>query len=622
VPVSDIVGALAALGEGKPEELLGLAECGWLDVKGGVYRLDEPGGAEELAKDVAAFANAKTGGLLLVGYKTRKEHDAELIDEVRPVPRDTVDRDRYRKLIRERVTPAPREVDVDCVDCGNRKVIVVIYVPAQPPARLPHVVAAPSRTPDASRYSVAVPVREGDATAWLPQAEIQRLLSAGWKETGGPSDEFLDGLIEKAVTAARRDPPVPAREIAIGEGEPGWKGPFQQAWNELMERGLRIGDPASVVHWDGPGVVQHFEASHLLFGWVLCALPHRRPVAVEGETWQGLKRAGAGALGGDALAAVGFPVPAAGETRIADQSATSIELTGGRWGNGNLVRGPDSTGWRWEPAVSFSMNMTRSATTWTSSGAQRLLRVRAVATLPWAAARELTITHDRRSELEQQLPVSRLAGLVTTLSVHRGADLRAASWTRGPHQNASDWLSCSTAISTPDGRHALEAEVMIGLPHATDSSVATCAELRVLDLGAWAEAIGQAGGRLTSADLRLSAAEIAEFFAVAWQTVTETLPRAATGNPMTMAWTDPPAVHLRVEAEARFDNPPPRVPSLDDYVDLTALGSTDRGQLREMAVTVTAPLLLDQGVRRSRTNEAILYMARQFGFLDAGADLL
>jgi len=64
------------------------------------------------------------------------------------------------------------------------------------------------------------------------------------------------------------------------------------------------------------------------------------------------------------------------------------------------------------------------------------------------------------------------------------------------------------------------------------------------------------------------------------------------------------------------------MPSLDDYVDLTALGSTGRGQLREMAVTITTPLRLDQDVHRSKTNGAILYVAWQFGFLGADTDPL
>ena len=79
VLVSDVDGARAALRAGRPEDLLDVTECGWLDVKSGVYRLDDPASAEELAKDVAAFANTKTGGLLLIGFSTRKDpHQIEL----------------------------------------------------------------------------------------------------------------------------------------------------------------------------------------------------------------------------------------------------------------------------------------------------------------------------------------------------------------------------------------------------------------------------------------------------------------------------------------------------------------------------------------------------------------
>ena len=100
MPATDIDSARTALRADRPGELLGLAECGWLDAKGGIYRLDEPAGPEELAKDVAGFANARTGGLLLVGFSTRKEHDSEILDQVRPVPRSLVDLDQHRKRSR------------------------------------------------------------------------------------------------------------------------------------------------------------------------------------------------------------------------------------------------------------------------------------------------------------------------------------------------------------------------------------------------------------------------------------------------------------------------------------------------------------------------------------------
>ncbi len=616
MPVSDIDGARAALRDGKPAELLGLAECGWLDVKDGVYPLDDPAKAEELVKDVAGFANARTGGLVLVGFSTRKEHDGEVLDDVRPVPRALVDLDRHRKLIRERVIPSPRGVSVEWIDCGQDNGILVIDVPAQPVARLPYVVPGPTRTANVSRLSVAIPVREADSTPWLPQAEIQRLLAAGWTATGGPSEEFLSSLIEQAVSAAHRNPPPPGPAFQIGEGEPGWKGLFQQAWNELMKEHIWIGEPATDVYTEGPGVVQHFESHLSLFGWVICALPYQRPVVVAGEVWQALRAAGAGAPDGNPLAAVGLPAPAPQATRVIDAQATGVDLTGGRWGKGKLLRDAGGEEWHWEPVVRFDMNMTRAAGYWTADGAAQQLRLRAVANLPWADAGELAIASQRRLDLEQAWPISELAGVVTALSRRRGADLRAAVWSRGPNRNALDAFSYSSVIAAPDGPVALSVEVMTALPSTMNFSVVTCAEMRVEDLSAWAEALAAAGARPRQ-DLRLSMEEVAEFFAVAWQTATEKLAAVVKDNASAMLWADPPTVELRLSAERRYDSTPHPQPMLDDYIDMSSFGRSDRGQLREMAVTITAPQRLDPSDRRNQTLDAMVYMAHQFGFLEA-----
>jgi hypothetical protein len=615
VPVSDIDEARAALRAGKPGELLGVAECGWLDAKGGVYHLDDPAGAEELVKDVAGFANARAGGLLVVGFSTRKEHDGETLDAVRPVPRAQVDLDRHRKLIRERVIPPPRGVSVEWIDCGSGNGILVIDVPAQPAARLPHVVPGPTRTPNVSRMSVAVPVREGDATPWLPQAEIQRLLAAGWTATGGPSEQVLSSLIERAITAARRDrPPEPGFELGVGE--PGWKGHFHQAWNDLMNQRIWIGHPATEVFAEGPGVVQHFESELSLFGWVICALPHQRPVAVAGEVWQALQAAGAGALGGDPLAAIGFPVPSPQATQVIDAQAQSVDLTGGRWGKGRLVRLAGGTGWRWEPVVRFSMDMTRAAGYWTADPAVRQLRLRVIASLPRADASELAITGQRHRALQQALPESDLAHAIIALSRHRGADLEAAEWKRGPNRNALDAFSYSSLIAAPDGQTALSAEVMMALPNTMNSDLVTCAEIRIEDLTAWAVALAAAGAPPRQ-DLRLSMQEVADFFGVAWQTATEQLATVVTADSTTAVWTDPPTVELRLTAERRYDGTPAPPPMLDDYIDLHALGRSDRGQLREMAVTIIAPQHLEQPDRQNQTRKALVFMAHQFGFLEA-----
>lgn len=119
----------------------------------------------------------------------------------------------------------------------------------------------------------------------------------------------------------------------------------------------------------------------------------------------------------------------------------------------------------------FSMSMTRAAGYWTAQPTPRQLRLRAVATVPRVDAGQLAITPQRRSDLVHNLPISNLAGLVTTLSQRRGATLRAAQWNRGPNHNALDALSYSMVISTPDSKVAAAAEVMVALPNTMESSV-------------------------------------------------------------------------------------------------------------------------------------------------------
>jgi hypothetical protein len=210
-----------------------------------------------------------------------------------------------------------------------------------------------------------------------------------------------------------------------------------------------------------------------------------------------------------------------------------------------------------------------------------------------------------------------LAGAVMTLSRSRGADLRAANWTRRPNRNALDALSYSIRITAPDGRTALSAEVMMALPGTMNSSLITCAEARITDLTAWAEALA-ASGAPPFRDLRLLWEEVAEFLTIVWQTATETLAAAVTGNTAAMLWADPPTVELRLTAERRFDNTP--LPVLDEYIDMSPLGRSDRGTLREMAVTITAPPRPGPPGRRSLTRTALVYMTQQSGFLDASTD--
>ncbi|MGW0764470.1 AlbA family DNA-binding domain-containing protein [Streptomyces sp. NPDC002676] len=217
--------ARQALCEGRPEALLGLEESGWLDVKSGPYQLDKPSGKEELAKDVAGFANTSTGGLVLIGFGTKQADSVETVSTLVPVPRNQVDVDRYRKVIDERVVPVVRDLSVHWLDCGGGKGILVIDIPKQPANSLPFVIPGPTSPDSRLKKTVAVPMRRGDRIPQLPIEELQRLLAAGWAATGGPAEEFRSDRVKagRVLTAVPSDAPwirvlaqqAPMRRVSV-----------------------------------------------------------------------------------------------------------------------------------------------------------------------------------------------------------------------------------------------------------------------------------------------------------------------------------------------------------------------------------------------------------------------
>ncbi|WP_351233768.1 hypothetical protein [Streptomyces sp. NPDC002133] len=144
---------------------------------------------EELVKDVASFANALTGGLLIIGFKTSTANAVETVSEVNPVPRERVNVDTYRKLIDERVFPQIQGLRLDWIDRGDDKVVLSIDIPAQPHAARPFVIPAPTGKNGSSSVGIAIPVRRGDRTVFWSPPEAHRHLSAGWMVIGAPSED-------------------------------------------------------------------------------------------------------------------------------------------------------------------------------------------------------------------------------------------------------------------------------------------------------------------------------------------------------------------------------------------------------------------------------------------------
>ncbi|WP_030396118.1 ATP-binding protein [Kitasatospora purpeofusca] len=608
MPETGLEQARTALYAYNPSALLGFLECRWLDAKGAPYELKSPSAVEELAKDIASFANSTEGGVIVLGIGTRLENGQEILDRLLPFDRSSVDLDQMRKLLRERITPAPRNVSIEWIEHGGPgQGIVFIDVPPQAVGNLPHVVAAPNGKPgQVNPVTVAVPLRESDGTHWLPRTEVQRLLSLGLAVSGAPSRTLHD-LVDKLTAGDKAEP-----RYHVGQGAPGREVAFRRAYDGLGGSAV-LGEPTAAAYEDGPGLVQHFAALGDKTGWVLCALPGRSVVAVAEPLWQHLLAGGSGAPGGQALAAVGFPAPPAGGTPTALlEDAETVELVGGAWGPGQLTVTTDGEPiWRPTPAISF--DLPRAAGNWTADAPAPKLRVRALATLPWAAARELEVIPERRRTLLQALPFCPLAAAARTLSLRHGVDMPMGMWAPGPHRNAADAVSYSSTRHSEDGP-ALTAAVMLALPNATDSAVVSCAEVRLEGTAAQPAA---PEARASRPYRILSLEEVEETLLAAWRTATEVLPSAVGDTNAPRPWSQPPTVLLQIATGSPHGT---AAPSLDRFVDLAPFGSSDRAPLTEMSVTITADPQLTDGKRRLLLRRALVRMAQAFGYIDAAED--
>ncbi|MER5698786.1 RNA-binding domain-containing protein [Streptomyces mirabilis] len=607
MPKMDLEAVRTALRSHNPTALLELPEGQWLDAKKAPYEMRDPHAVEELAKDVAAFANGG-GGIIVVGITTRLEHGREILDKAVPVERSSVDLDQWRKLIRQHITPAPRRVSVEWSDDGQGACVVYIDVPAQDPGCL-FVVAAPTGKNGAPRTdTVAVPIREADGTHWLPRTELQRLLSRGVAASGMPTAQALAELLRETVTRAQPEP-APAGP-QIGQGLPSRRQEIREAYEQLRTAGL--GRPVGEAYTRGPAALQEFEGGEGQPGWVLCVVGGRAPVAVAQPVWQAIRAAGRDGAGGHPLAVVGYPVPGADRADrrspwAVPPDAQNVDLDGGSWGAGQLVRSGRGV-WRWEPAERLGFIVSRYSRNWTAQQPAPQLRLRALVTWPWTETAGLQITPGKRQDLERALPYNALAGAVTILSQRRGADLPAAHWDRGPGRNTPTAVSYTSTITAPSDRRAVSAAVMMSV----EDTVVTCADVLIEDASAWAALLPPGAGTQLGLD------EVQALLLAAWESAAETLPDAVV-DPVRMRWSAPPTTELRLSAEGPHDQPSP---GLGTLIDLEALGPGEDNIRPEMAVTITRSPIMHNEERQAVLRRALVHMARHFGYVWAKEELL
>lgn len=196
---------VAALAAHRSGDLLGTAEAGWVEFKRQPYDLDRPAGKFELAKDVAAMANAN-GGVIVIGVATSSPpHEVlEVASEIRPFAKELGRVDAMKGVLKDWVVP-PQRPSLSWFESapGLGQFLLVVTVQPLPERERPALV---SRTVDedgrARTRTFGLPVRRGDDTNWLTADHVRLLIRDGMAaRDAGPPQGLTAGGADGALRA-------------------------------------------------------------------------------------------------------------------------------------------------------------------------------------------------------------------------------------------------------------------------------------------------------------------------------------------------------------------------------------------------------------------------------------
>lgn len=170
--------AAALVHAGHARLLIGSFENEWLDAKSAPYRLDEPG-SYELCKDVAAFANAE-GGIVVIGAKTKKTPEGDRIRSINECLAADVPVRKWLATVEKRVFPKVDGLSVDFVPGNSReRGVAMIHIPRQKEIHKPFLVTGTRNGDRVSELGFTYAIREGEGTR-APRIDIlHQLIRAG-----------------------------------------------------------------------------------------------------------------------------------------------------------------------------------------------------------------------------------------------------------------------------------------------------------------------------------------------------------------------------------------------------------------------------------------------------------
>lgn len=163
---------------GAPESLIGLEESDWLEVKSQGYHLDDLSARIELAQDVSRFANGEEGGVLIVGYRTKRTRHGEVISKFTPAREELMQASRYRSIIDARIFPPIDGLKVRVTRQEDGWVLAIL-IPPQAEENKPFLVHGAIIDGKIEGAFISIVRRRGEASIPITGSAIHSMLAAG-----------------------------------------------------------------------------------------------------------------------------------------------------------------------------------------------------------------------------------------------------------------------------------------------------------------------------------------------------------------------------------------------------------------------------------------------------------
>jgi hypothetical protein len=436
-----------------------------------------------------------------------------------------------------------------------------------------------------------------DTTAEL-NAAVDRL------ETAGHLARETAQLLHTALQASTPIGP------ALGEGVPSIKQAFEDVYDAAG--GASFLGPASTEAYPvGPGFVQHLRGGNCGHPAVVCALRNRPPVIITDDLWSAISTVSDGQTSG--ADGVGLPIGQVdAKRRYIGPNIGQVETAGGAWSEGTMIRAMPNGDWRWIPHLAFDQHAAGDTEIATWSSPRLDFRLRLVAHMPGVET-EPRLTAGGRRRLAAAFAERAMVEPIAALAADRidvPGDLRWRQTDDLHGRNDSFGASYECVINGAGELPAIRGRAHYQMPQLMNSSITSIVDLEVDFDGCQSEPCQPN----TPVLRRLSLNEIISFFTAAWRIAFEVLPLALYEDIRPPNTGGRPRVSLHLLSENPPNTGPKRTFRLDDLVDLSPFGNTQKTRLSQLDIAVIGRGALPQDDVRDIVRTALRRMAEDAGF--------